>query len=153
MASFGEDHVRKVLERLIIPDTVNRTIIINYLLELVSDRYSAADELITIAAGAIPDLAFEPGDVIYVNTNSLWISTMDLEIMARKNLVLKEDPNFVKGRVISIKGYRASPYKVKFELYKEEDAVEVVEREVSPQHIYHEKVIPGPGRLNVGDII
>jgi hypothetical protein len=147
------EHIKKLFERLIIKDTPNREIIIQYLTEQINDRYGTADELIIIAAGAIPDLVFEPGDVVYVSKNNLWITTMDLEIMAQKNLLLKDQPDFIKGRVISIKGYRATPYKVKFEVYKGEDAMEVVEREVSPQHIYHEKVIPGPGRLNVGDII
>jgi hypothetical protein len=85
--------------------------------------------------------------------NSTYIGSYDIDLMVKHDLLLKEDHKYIKGVIIAVKEYRSNPYSVKIKSYNTLGLEDFVTRDIAHHGIYHEKVIPAPGRLNVGDII
>jgi len=152
--TFTEDHTRKLFDRLLKENLPNREHLIEYLTYVITDRYQAVDELMVVALDLMPDLDFAVGDTVYVNREKSYIGTIDLDLMKENDQVLETDDRYIKGIVSQIKPYKFHPYKIKFKLYTTPGATpDDVMRDVDVSHIYIEKTIPGPGRLNVGDLI
>lgn len=150
---FTQEQVRKFFSRIVKDDAVNKEGLVNYLADQIMDRYNAIDELMMIALDMTPELKYEVGDTVYVNINSTYIGSYDLDLMVKHDLVLKEDHTYVKGTIIAVRAYRSNPYSVKIRTYNTSGAEDFVTRDIADHGIYHEKIIPAPGRLNVGDII
>lgn len=151
--TFTQEQIRKFFSRLIKDDTANKEGLVNYLTDQIMDTYNAIDELMMIALDMTPELKYEVGDTIYVDTNQTYIGSFDIDIMTKHDLLLKENHKYIKGTIIAVKEYRANPYSVIIKSYNSLGEDNYVSRNLSHDGIYHEKIIPAPGRLNVGDII
>ena len=151
--AYTHEQIRKLFNRIIKDEAINKEGLVNYLADHIMDKYTGPDELILVALDMIPELKYEVGDVVYVDMNSIYMGSMDIDVMLKHDLVLKEDHKYIKGTITAIKEYRACPYSVKFKTYNSSEEENETLRDVPDRLIYHEKIIPAPGRLNVGDII
>jgi len=152
--TFTEDHTRKLFNRLLKENIPNREHLVEYLTYVITDRYQAVDELMVVALDIMPDLDFAVGDTVYVNRERSYIGTMDLDLMREMGQLLEGNDRYIRGVVTEMKPYKFHPYKIKFKLYSTAGAQpDEVTRDIDVTHIYIEKTIPGPGRLNVGDLI
>lgn len=151
--AFTQEQVRKFFSRIVKDDAVNKEGLVNYLTDQIMDRYNAIDELMMVALDMTPELKYEVGDTVYVDMNQTYIGSYDMDIMAKHDLLLKEDHKYIKGTIIAVKEYRSNPYSVKIKSYNSLEEENYVTRDIAHHGIYHEKIIPAPGRLNVGDII
>jgi hypothetical protein len=151
--AFTQEQIRKFFSRIIKDDAVNKEGLVNYLADQIMDRYNASDELMMVALDMTPELKYEVGDTVYVDMNSTYIGSYDIDLMIKHDLLLKEDHKYIKGVIIAVKEYRSNPYSVKIKSYNSLEEENYVTRDIAHHGIYHEKIIPAPGRLNVGDII
>jgi len=151
--TFTQEQIKKLFNRLIKDDAVNKEGLVNYLADQIMDRYNASDELTMVALDMTPELKYEVGDTVYVDMNSTYIGSYDIDLMIKHDLLLKEDHKYIKGVIIAVKEYRSNPYSVKIKSYNSLEEENYVTRDIAHHGIYHEKIIPAPGRLNVGDII
>ncbi len=151
--TFTQEQIKKLFNRLIKDDAVNKEGLVNYLADQIMDRYNASDELTMVALDMTPELKYEVGDTVYVDMNSTYIGSYDIDLMVKHDLLLKEDHKYIKGVIIAVKEYRSNPYSVKIKSYNSLEEENYVTRDIAHHGIYHEKIIPAPGRLNVGDII
>lgn len=151
--TFTQEQIKKLFNRLIKDDAVNKEGLVNYLADQIMDRYNASDELMMVALDITPELKYEVGDTVYVDMNSTYIGSYDIDLMVKHDLLLKEDHKYIKGVIIAVKEYRSNPYSVKIKSYNSLEEENYVTRDIAHHGIYHEKIIPAPGRLNVGDII
>ena len=94
-----------------------------------------------------------PVDSPTVSGDLVYIGSYDFDKTRAAGFILTEDDNYIKAEITDINKFRDSVYDIKVKKVATTDTIEVYSTTVSEDRIYHEKIIPGPGRLNVGDII
>ncbi|NDD82654.1 hypothetical protein EB118_20160 [bacterium] len=151
--AYTKRHLEKLFNNIIKDSVDNKEGLVAYLTDFVMDRYGAPDELMIIALNVAPDLPFTVGDHIYVSRNALYMGSTDNDAMLENGLLLEEDHSYVKGVITGVKSYSTQPYTVKFTIIDDKGTFNTVNRDVSENHVHYKEFIPGPDRLNVGDII
>lgn len=151
--TFTRRHVEKLFNNIIKESIDNKEALVAYLTDFIMDRYGATDELMVIALNITPDLPFTVGDHIYVSRSALYIGSTDNDAMLEHGLLLEEDHDYVKGIITSVKAYSTQPYVVKFTVIDNTGKFSIINRDVAEHNVHYKEFIPGPERINVGDII
>ena len=146
-------HVKEMLDRVIDPHVHNREMIVEYFTSVIQSRYGEAATLAKVMLNILPEPTYSVGDTIYIHRDQVYIGSYDFDKTRAAGFILTEDDNYIKAEITDINKFRDSVYDIWVKKVATTDTIEVYSTTVSEDRIYHEKIIPGPGRLNVGDII
>ena len=67
--------------------------------------------------------------------------------------ILDKDHNYIKAKITAINKFIDNCYNIDVDKVQSDDRIDVYKTTTNHEYIYHENIIPAPGRLNVGDII
>jgi hypothetical protein len=147
------DDVNRLVDRVIHPNVHNRAQIVKYFSHLIHSKYGEASMLARVILDIVPEPTYSVGDTIYVHRDRIYIGIYDFDKTLEAGLILAQDNSYIKAKITEINKFADSCYNIEVHRVQSSNGIDVYKTTASEQHIYHEKIIPAPGRLNVGDII
>lgn len=150
---INNDDIVRLLDRIIHPDVHNRAEITDYLAYLIRNKYGEGAMFARVMLDIVPKPTYDVGDIVYVHRDRIYIGTYDFDKTLAAGFILAEDTNYIKAEVVEVNRFQDSCYLIKIQRVQSDNSVDSYKTNTVENHIYHEKVIPAPGRLNVGDII
>ena len=137
MLSIEREHVKKLFNNIIKDDTVNKEVLVDFLVGAIITQHHKPEELVIIALDIVPNLELAAGDIVYVDMDKTYFPITDTQLMLDNDRILP-DLRYIKGTIKSVKPYSSSPYLIEFLLYEDStNPPRIIQRDISASDIYY----------------